>query len=77
MLSVSARIDAISRKLLRITSARTGSDDEAYRTAHIAMLRILRKDPELAHFSQIMDALDRELPSPAPRRAYYAEPAHA
>jgi len=78
MITVSARIDAISAKLLRITSTRTETPAEAYRTAHIALLRILRKDPGLDHFPQIMDALDREAPAhPRPQHARYAEPAHA
>lgn len=75
MLSVSTRIDAISAKLLRITSARTDTTADAYRTAHIALLRILDRDPDLDHFPQIMSALDREMPA-APIRARY-EPAYA
>lgn len=60
MLTISARIDVLSRKLLAIAETQTSDTCEAHHLTHIALLRILRKDPDLEHFTQICRSLELE-----------------
>jgi hypothetical protein len=60
MMTMSARINAISTHLLAIARPHAEDTNDAYRLAHVALLRIMHKDPDLAHFQQIMDALKRQ-----------------
>jgi len=62
VLSVSDQINAISSKVFAITSARAESAEEAKSAARIALRRILARDPDLAHFEDIMAALDAQMP---------------
>ena len=41
------RIDVLTKQLLAATTAREADRNEAYFLAHVAFLRILRKDPGL------------------------------
>jgi hypothetical protein len=58
--SISARINVLSRKLMAIAATQTEDVCEAHHLTHVALLRILRKDPELEHFTQICTTLDSE-----------------
>lgn len=60
MTTISARISVLSNKLLTIAHTQTEDVCEAHHLTHIALLRILAKDPDLDHFAQICRALDLE-----------------
>jgi hypothetical protein len=59
-LTISARIDLLSKKLMAIASTQTTDVCQAHHLTHIALLRILRKDPNLEHFTQICRTLEME-----------------
>ena len=61
MLSIGARINVISKYLMAIAWTQTDDTCEAHQLTHVALLRILDKDPELAHFDAIMRSLETEI----------------
>jgi hypothetical protein len=60
LLTIGARIDVLSRKLMAIAATQTGDVCQAHHLTHIALLRILRKDPNLEHFNEICRTLEME-----------------
>lgn len=60
MLTISARIDVLSKNLMAIAETQTADVCEAHHLTHIALLRILHKDPNLEHFGQICRTLEME-----------------
>jgi hypothetical protein len=75
-MTLGARIDALTKDLLGIASANAPDLNEAHFRAHIALMRILRRDPDLERFDQIAGALRRELDLlDAGRRARSSRPA--
>lgn len=59
--TMGARIDLISRLLLEIAAEHADDVNESYRLALVALLRILRKDPDLERFPAIVRSLRAEL----------------
>jgi hypothetical protein len=77
MTTISARIAIISKLLMTIASTQTADVCEAHHLTHIALLRILNKDPNLDHFAQILDTLGREIDSREEARRAVADEALA
>jgi hypothetical protein len=44
-----------------IASTQTADAGRAHELTHIALMRILRKDPDLDHFAQIQTTLESEI----------------
>jgi len=61
MTTISARIAVISKLLMAIASTQTAEVCEAHHLTHIALLRLLEKDPNLEHFDAILETLGGEL----------------
>lgn len=61
MTTISARIALISKLLMAIASTQTADVCEAHQLTHIALLRLLDKDPNLDHFEAILATLGGEL----------------
>lgn len=59
--TMGARIELLSKLLLEIAAERAEDVNESHRLAHVALLRILRKDPDLERFPAIVRALRAEL----------------
>ena len=59
-MTISARINVLSGKLMAIAATQTDDVCEAHHLTHVALLRILRKDPDLENFAQICVTLDVE-----------------
>jgi hypothetical protein len=62
MMTMGARIEAVSRELLTAARSRAADLTEAHLMAHKAFLRILQRDPELRGYREVGDALRRETP---------------
>lgn len=56
-----ARIHVLSKLLMAIASTQAADVCEAHLLTHTALVRILQKDPGLAHFAQIMETLGAEI----------------
>ena len=60
-MTISARIAVLSKLLMAIASTQTDDLCEAHHLTHIALLRILDKDPNLEHLGDILATLGREI----------------
>jgi hypothetical protein len=61
MATISDRITTLSNQLMIIASTQTADAGRAHELTHIALMRILRKDPDLDHFAQIQTTLESEI----------------
>ncbi len=60
-MTTSARIAVLSKLLMAIACTQTDDLCEAHHLTHIALLRILDKDPNLEHLGDILATLGREI----------------
>jgi len=61
MTTISTRIAVLSKFLMAIAATQTDDVCEAHYLTHVALLRVLNKDPDLTHFAQILETLGREI----------------
>lgn len=73
-----ARIETLSKLLLAVARRHAADEGQARALAHMAFERLLAKDPELAHFWQVVGVLRDEVEAGAQEAAgFTAKPPRA